>query len=197
MQHVTDETELYRLVRSLPLTADSLAWVAGAHEGEQVRMLLDTYGCNVWAFEPQVNPYAQMVKEIQSDKLRAYNFGLGDITESRPMSGRGMGATYLLNSGITQITQVVDIVSFMNKRDIPVWRVDLFLMNVEGYEYVLLPYMIRTGLIKRFDRLLVQFHPVYRYDTTMEYIFEHMKSTHNLVWVYRDTLWVLWERNHE
>jgi len=42
-------------------------------------------------------------------------------------------------------------------KELKIGRIDLMLMNIESYEYVLLPHMLDAGILPR--RLMVQFHP--------------------------------------
>lgn len=193
MRHITDERELYQLVRTLPLDAYSLAWVAGAHEGEQVRMLLDAYGCKVFAFEPQSEPYKRLseIERAHPLQVQAFNFGLGIVTDELPMYGTGLGASYEANGSISQYTRMVDVAEFMREHS---ERVDLFLVNMEGYEYTLLPYLIDTGLIKRFSRLLIQFHNLVPHWSEYHSLCERLPATHTRQWIYKDFLWTLWER---
>lgn len=191
---ITDDHQLYHLVRTLPLDAHSLAWVAGAHEGEQVRMLLDAYGCSVWAFEPQVQAFTRMQSTIRDARVKMFNIGLGESTERREMCQMGtLGATYILDGTPSQTTQMTDAVEVMRWKDTPE-SIDLFLMNMEGYEFVLLPYLMNTGLISRFTRLLVQFHLASRASWIYPLLLKRLENTHREVWEYRDRLWTLWER---
>lgn len=37
-------------------------------------------------------------------------------------------------------------------------HIDLMIMNIEGYEFELLPYLMELGLLENIDRLIIQFH---------------------------------------
>lgn len=196
----TDQEELDRLVRAFPLTPDSLVWIAGGFHGDQTRWFSDYYKCNVWAFEPQPEPYADLMK-LESEKVKTYNFGLGERDGLFEMCKPGTDACSYITHDSTQIvpgpyieTQMVDVVGFMNKRDNPLWKVDLFLMNMEGYELILLPYMMRTGLIKRFAHLMVQFHLGWDGGLGYPQLRRDMEATHEIIWEYRTPAWVTWKR---
>lgn len=195
-----DQAELDRLVRFFPLTPDSLVWIAGGWYGAQVRWFADYYQCRIMAFEPQPEAFAHL-QTIQYPKLELYNFGLGEKTELREMCKPGTDACSYITHDSTQVvpgpyieTQMVDVLSFMNKRDNSLWKVDLFLMNMEGYELILLPYMMANGLIYRFGHIMTQFHLGWDGGAAYPGIRRDIEATHELIWEYRTPAWVTWKR---
>jgi hypothetical protein len=73
--------------------------------------------------------------------------------------------------------------------------VDVCLMNIEGAEFVLLPYMIGMDMMKRFRFFWCQFHPglLPHGDERANEIFKGMLRTHKKIWDYYPTA-VAWER---
>jgi hypothetical protein len=73
--------------------------------------------------------------------------------------------------------------------------VDVCLMNIEGGEFVLLPYMLSLNQMRRFRYFWCQFHPeeVQNGDKKADSIYAGLGETHNILWDYYPTA-VAWER---
>ena len=73
--------------------------------------------------------------------------------------------------------------------------VDVCLMNIEGGEFVLIPYMIGLNLMKRFRYFWCQFHPgvIESGKEKTELIYEGLSKSHRVMWDYYPTA-VAWER---
>ena len=69
-------------------------------------------------------------------------------------------------------------------------RIDLLKVNIEGGEYELLPFLIRSGWIKKIVDLQVQFHTIgAEYVSAREAIRSALSKTHVESWCY----WFVWE----
>lgn len=191
--------ELDRRVASFPLTPDSHIWIAGGFYGNQIRHFARTYQCHIRSFEPQPDIFQKYLAPIDYPKLTLHNFGLGERDGTFEMCKPGTDAC----SFITQDSQVtvpgpyitaamVDTARFLRQNKIA--NVDLFLMNIEGYEFVLLPYLMQKKLIERFDLLMVQFHLGWEGGAAYPQIRADLSKTHELWWEYRPPAWVVWKR---
>lgn len=85
--------------------------------------------------------------------------------------------------------QMVDIAPYLAD------KITLMKMNIEGFEYVLLPYIIEKGLMANIKYLQVQFHLIDGKDTQKMYdeISEQLSLTHKISWRY-PFCWESWER---
>ena len=73
--------------------------------------------------------------------------------------------------------------------------IDVLLMNIEGYEFTLLPEMLRLGLLDRIRYLAVQFHDFADPDRAQETdLRARIGETHHVRFDYGPTV-VCWERN--
>lgn len=72
-------------------------------------------------------------------------------------------------------------------------QVDVLCMNIEGYEFVLLPEMARCGILPRIDHLMVQFHDGYDVPIDEAGVRAILAETHDILWDYGSTL-ACWER---
>jgi hypothetical protein len=68
---------------------------------------------------------------------------------------------------------------------------DLMLMNIEGYEYTLLPYLLDQQLLP--DRLMVQWHRHGDADGTHDALMARLDTVYRRLWAYGDTL-MAWGR---
>jgi hypothetical protein len=90
----------------------------------------------------------------------------------------------------TEIVLVADIEEVMEKYG----PVDVCLMNIEGGEFVLIPYMIGLGLMKHIRFFWAQFHLfVPGSDRKFKAIRESLSLTHDIYWDCGSTA-VAWER---
>ena len=74
-------------------------------------------------------------------------------------------------------------------------KVDLMAINIEGAEFQLLPYLIKTGLIANVKNLMIQWHAdLTKLDAEMEVwkIREMLVPTHKMTW--NLAAWECWTR---
>ena len=198
---ITDQAELDCRVRAYPLTPDSLVWIAGGWYGAQTKWFSDFYRCYVRAFEPQTKPYQALEKLMQDgsqSKIKVYNYGLGDKDGFFQMCKPDTDAcSFIIHDSVTTVPGpyvLGEMRDIAHEFENDIENVDLFLMNMEGYELILLPHLMQTGLISRFDILMVQFHLGWEGGAAYPQLREDMLMTHNLLWEYRTPAWVVWKR---
>lgn len=144
--------------------------VVGAYEGTVMQYLIeqcienDVYIRNIIGYEPQ-----QWAVEAARRKLHPYidliswdvaPCGLATVSGSLPMNEFGTDAASLVRSrlrpnheGTITVVEAVDELSKVIKM---YGTIDLMVMNIEGYEYQLLPHISR--LLPDISALAVQFH---------------------------------------
>src|SRR5882757_6596575 len=91
-----------------------------------------------------------------------------------------------------QTFDMVDIAPFIER------EIALVKINIEGFEYVLLPYIIEKGLMNNIIDLQVQFHLIEGKDCDKMYeeIVARLRETHELTWRY-PFCWENWKRKKE
>ena len=77
-------------------------------------------------------------------------------------------------------------------------EVALMKMNIEGYEYELIPHLIISGVMERVKNLQVQFHLIEgkECEKLYETIFLGLSITHKITWRY-PFVWESWERKYD
>ena len=71
-------------------------------------------------------------------------------------------------------------------------NINLCLMNIEGYEFKLIPYMIETGIMDRIDYFMCQFHLQGGKETEYYDIRRRLSETKKIRFDYGPTL-TCWE----
>lgn len=180
-----DET----LALDWPLNESSHVWEIGGFEGRWAQQISDKFNCNITIFEPQLWAVDRLLRRFSKDpnvKIRPY--GLWTHSAVIPIGNYNTdGASIIHDDGREQKQLGV----FMEIRDEvfteeELWGlsdpIDLALMNIEGAEYLLLPYMIEMLLMEEFKYFWCQFHPNGEEDTRHIEIFSGMERTHDLLW---------------
>lgn len=190
-----------------PVYGEARVMEVGGFEGRWVSEMGRRYSGDFHVFEPQLWAHPRLRAEWRSkalpfNRLHLHPFGLGVRAERLPMRGWGTDANSFLKTdafyqrhpgegrrdeGEGELLPVGKVLDSLQLDEI-----DVTCMNIEGYEFVLLPEMYRLGLLSRLRFVAVQFHDGYdvEYDEgDVRAMFAH---THDLLWDYPGTLtaWV-------
>lgn len=151
------------VLANMPL-AGGVAVIAGAYKGDTMAFLAEHHpDLAIFAFEPQLWA-VDKIRERNIPNVRTFPYGLGiDNRRDAMLYEHDTDAASFINIpgartfGIVELKDARGVFGFLGLTSI-----DLFLMNIEGYEYQLLPYLIEYGLpVKRW---VVQFHHIGKYD---------------------------------
>lgn len=172
-----------------PITRPTIV-VAGAYQGKVMRLMAEMFPDyeQIIGFEPQRWAYARAVDNTKGHRnMILHNKGLyaGRGNHTLNMGEWGTDACSLLTEDRDNGTGIFqDAAIALEGLDI-----DLFVMNMEGYEYHLLPYLISTGMLDHIDQLAVQFHTKYVTDdigttlATLDKVFTRA-ADHSPSWLY-------------
>lgn len=172
--------EVDALVRDWPqLTEDSVVFEVGAYKGRWACDIYDKYKCHVYAFEPQ-DWACEILRDEAVSRFRVYpfNFALGNKSQVLNMGEFGTDGCSFVNTGEGSREQgkgmMRDVREFVTTHSID--HIDLMLINIEGYEYQLLRYLITTGVIHTIDALCIQWHTFADEDGTQyHWIVDYLK----------------------
>ena len=158
-----------------PLNEQSIVVEVGGYTGRWALQIAERYHCRLEVFEPQ--PWAAAVC---AEVLRPYNasvlpWGVGVRDEELPMGGWETDGCSFVKAADGQTCKLAEASQVLPP------HIDLMLMNIEGYEYTLLPHMLDCGILP--DRLMVQFH---EYDPTATgRLFARLADAgYRVVWTY-------------
>lgn len=143
-----------------PLTKDSVVFEIGGYEGRWAKEIASRYNPDLYVFEPQ--PWAfEICQQVLSEfsGSRVFPFALGLTTAELAMGSwetDGCSFTNIPSGKPTGTGRMREIHTSL--RELAIEHIDLCLMNIEGYEFKLIPHMIETGIMDRIDYFMCQFH---------------------------------------
>ena len=146
----------YKNFYNLNLNENSLVLDFGANIGEITQCLLDLYNCKIYCYEP--NNYAfQILKNRfkENKKVIIFNKAVGkddgkdylyyhDLHDENPVK-YSTGSSLLrekenVNSDNCKLTEIISIDNILNQFK----NIDLIKIDIEGYEYEILPNIIKN-----------------------------------------------------
>jgi len=183
-----------------PWDCDAISWPdlpkgatvveVGGYTGRWSLQMVERYDVRLFAFEPQ--PWAAATcRAVLGDRARVLAYALGDRFDILPMADwETDGCNFIEPSDGAHVAPVHEMEAAFE--ELGITHVDLLLMNIEGYEYTLLPHMLDRGLLPQ--RLVVQFHIFDDYGVGMGRIFDRMAAAgYRVLWTYGVVL-TAWER---
>lgn len=192
--------ERWQLADAFSLPSDSTVVIVGAYKGLAMELIDELYHPKyLIGYEPQDWAAAEATARIA---LRAncqiISNGLwAGVPEKRivPMGEWHTDACSFINTGPNSRQQgqgvVVDGDYALRITGLPSF--DLVIMNIEGYEFELIPYLMDKGWLPKFQRLAVQFHLGFGNDDDYAGLIERISETHSLRIDDRPS-WVYWEK---
>jgi FkbM family methyltransferase len=148
------EHEWDRRALDWPLTMSSVVVEVGGYCGRWALQIAERYGSRLFVFEPQAWA-ADVCRAVLGKRANVYNVALGDQDATLPMGDYETDGCSFGKDGTQGMGQMREIGAMFEQCQITN-RIDLMLMNIEGYEYTLIPYMLSVGI--RPKRLMVQCH---------------------------------------
>lgn len=193
---VDNELELlcdrWPLARQIELPLGGTVVVAGSYKGIVCELAVELWHAGrVVGFEPQLWAYEHAVGRLRRyPQIELHNFGIGDTCGVFQMGEWFTDACSFVNTE----SREKDMGVMLDVRNvIPelTGDIDLFVMNMEGYEFTLLPVMLEENLLPR--RLAIQWHfGIGGEDHRFGDIYECLKSRYRLVYD-NHPVWDYWE----
>lgn len=152
--------ERWPLGGTFNLAPDSTIVVVGAYKGITMDLLDELYSPKrIYGFEPQPWAAQEAANRLQlKPHCQVYNAALGMTEGMFEMGEWGTDGCSLVNTGQSArehgLGRMMPAETYLN--NIP--QIDLMVMNIEGYEYSLLPYLRSKEILPRISRLAVQWH---------------------------------------
>lgn len=185
-EHNGDET--YAL--EWPINRNALIWEIGGFQGRWARQMLERYDAHIEIFEPQ--PWATTLLRnlfAGQERVTINPYGLWVTDAALPLYNYETDGASLLQPGArSQVCEFRDVYGEIDG------NIDVGLMNIEGSEFVLIPYMLGNDLMKNFRFFWCQFHTfVPHHKQRMKIIYAAMEKTHRVMWDFFPSA-VAWER---
>lgn len=157
----------------------------GGYKGRWALQIAERYRtARLYVFEPQGWAYA-VCREVLGDGVTVLNYGLGAADTFAPMCHYETdGCSFVGGDGpLGEVREIGAAFERLRLR-----RIDLMLMNIEGYEHTLIPHMLDRGILPQ--RLVAQMHRFAGDSTTLR---STLARQYRLLWDYGDVL-SAWER---
>jgi hypothetical protein len=170
-----------------PLTAESVVVEVGGYTGRWALQIAERYGCLIEVYEPQPWAAAVCVEVLKPYAASVLPWGLGVRNEELPMGEWETDGCSFIKPANGPLCQLVDAATVLPG------CIDLMLMNIEGYEYTLIPYLLDNGILPQ--RLMVQFHPFTDDQKAIQtQIYDRLAALgYAIAWSY-DVILTAWER---
>lgn len=181
------EHEWDRRALDWPLTRDSVVIEVGGFKGRWALQIAERYNPRLYVFEPQ--GWAADVCRVVLARYNAqvFAYGLGITTGALPMGNWETDGCHFTGQG-ENIGWIRDAATALAELDLD--RIDLMLVNIEGYEYTLLPYMLDHRILPQ--RLMVQWHMHAATAAAHDALLARLGTHYRLLWGYGPTL-MAWE----
>lgn len=168
------------------LTENSHVWEIGGYVGRWAQQIWDKFHCHIDIFEPQLWAVETLnQKFLGIDKIRIHPYGLlpedgrhylhNFYNDGASLYDAGHGTKYTVE--FRAIHKVFDRFGS---------DIDLALMNIEGAEFELLPFLIANKHMTKFRQFWCQFHMglsgIPDVNDRKDWIFDEMEKTHEMMW---------------
>jgi FkbM family methyltransferase len=168
-----------------PLSPQSIVFDLGGYKGDFAYEMNKKYGCFVYVFEPVRDFYEECARRFKgNDKVSVLNYGLSDETTTAYISDEDNGSSVIKNN--TENCEQITLKQFQEEfQRLKLDAIDLLKVNIEGSEFLIIPYLIQSGVIKKIKHLQVQFHTFYpNAESLRRDIRQELAHTHTEKWNY-------------
>ena len=156
MKWFEDEND-YHLLRNFDLNENSLVVDIGCYNGTWLKDMYCKYRCNCIGVEPFTKYYDQASRILTDDKIKIDNFALSIIKnkEIKMIDKKDSSCISLEDEGnIVPSKYAKTFFESINT------KIDVLQINIEGYEYELLPFMMEHYLLNNVNSIQIQFHRI-------------------------------------
>jgi FkbM family methyltransferase len=173
------------------LDESSIVFDLGGYEGQWSSDIFSMYQCRIYVFEPLPAYAANISARFRANqRISVHNYGLASEDQRSTLSVNGdASSTHKTGQEIVDI-RLISTSRFIAENKID--AIDLMKINIEGDEYDLLTYLIKSGLVSRIKNIQVQFHDfVPDAEIRMLEIQKQLSVTHELTYQY-PFVWENW-----
>ena len=185
--------KIWPIGQMLSVATGATIVVAGAYRGRYIHYLNEMFPtAHIVGYEPQYAEFEKLENRFMgNEQIEIRNYGLTTSDRDVALGLAGTdGASAVIFRGQNETVHMANVVEELQ---IQAHELALFLMNMEGSEWAVIPYLLDEMMHHRIKSMAVQFHPDYVSAGRAIRVKEYMREYYNLV--YEDTNnWTLWER---
>lgn len=177
-----------------PIDENSLVWEIGGYEGRWAAQMVEKYNPYIEIFEPQGWAVEKMKERFKENpKITIHPYGLWvDNVWLRMGDYFTDGASVMKppeGDHLVELRGIYDELFFGDYK-----KISVGLINIEGAEFKLLPFMITSGVIMHFEYFWCQFHEFADPEGKQtDFIYTNLDKTHDPLWDHYPTA-VAWKR---
>lgn len=137
---------------------NSIVWEIGGYEGRWALQMAEKFNPHLYVFEPQDWAAEKIRAKLEGYNAQIHQFGLWVRGGEAQINNYGRDGASLVQpyEPDAHTVSVSDIYpTFVKER---IEQIDVCLMNIEGGEFVLLPYMIGMGMMVHIKYFWCQWH---------------------------------------
>jgi FkbM family methyltransferase len=162
-EDIRDLAEIWPLCFEFRLPPNSTIIIAGAYQGKVVQLLADLYPNyeRIIGFEPQqwaVERARERLVHSKYPRTPIFPHAIGIENGTFPMGEWNTDACSFINTGVRDTGEGKMLEFDGEMYGLGVRRIDLAVLNMEGYEFKLMPYLREIGWAERIDRIACQWH---------------------------------------
>jgi len=146
------------ILRDHSLNSNSLVVDLGVYRGSWLNDMNRIYNCKCIGLEPIKQYFESAISLPYSNECKIYNAAITieDSGETEiTLSEDGSSIVFLPDSLQKIKIKTINALEFFNSIDQPI---DVLQINIEHYEWLLLPYMLQNNLLKNVKAIQIQFH---------------------------------------
>lgn len=166
------------------INQESVVVEIGGYKGRWAKLMADLYHPKLYVFEPQPWAFAICNEVLAGTGARVYDVALGTRSEFVTLGDYGRDGASLLKTDHNDKINVGIIDTKKAFDELGLDAIDLCLINIEGYEYTLIPYMAECGLLRRIKIIMVQFHTFAANSVQHQATIALLNTDHDLLWNY-------------
>jgi len=179
------------------LNENSIVFDLGGFKGEWSNKIYTLYKPNIHLFEICKDYFIDLVSFFMyNEKIKLNNFGLSDCNKELELFQNGDKTTVFFNKELIEDnntikkSKFVDFFNYIENNDIN--HIDLMKINIEGGEYDLMDYILKTDFITKITDIQIQFHnTVKNHLKRMIDIQTKLRNTHYQSYCF-PTIWENW-----
>ena len=176
------------------LNEKSIVFDLGGFEGQWSSDLYARFPCNIYIFEPVFSYFKLIQNRFKYNKqVKVFAFGLGAYARKENIFINGDASSiinnYLIHPSSKSFNEIsIESIESFTKNNI-IKKIDLLKINIEGGEYEVLDFLVKSDLIKSINNIQVQFHNINQHAYQQMYdLRKQICKTHDLVRNY-DMVW--------
>lgn len=137
-------------LRNYNLSKNDTVIDVGAYKGQWLIDMYNKYGCKGIGFEP-IKKFTE--NSVLPEEIEIYDFALGIENKEDKINLKNDGSS--ISEDGEEIITIKEAKEFIKDK-----KISVLMINIEGYEYQLVPYLIENKCLENVKNIQIQFHKI-------------------------------------